>query len=93
MAIAFYCLSTLDLTGRIEHKMSATDRENWQEWIWAQYVGKPRHAGCAYLLASTPYKKSNRRRLLLWSVISRTGACACAWTPGSKIARLYKATL
>jgi len=38
MAIAFYCLSTLDLTGRTEHKMSATDRSNWQEWIWAQYV-------------------------------------------------------
>ncbi|KAF8267633.1 terpenoid cyclases/Protein prenyltransferase [Lactarius quietus] len=39
MAIAFYSLSTLDLTGRTQQKMSPTDRENWQEWIWAQYVG------------------------------------------------------
>jgi len=41
MAIAFYCLGTLDLTGRAERKMTTTDRENWTEWIWAQYVGKP----------------------------------------------------
>jgi geranylgeranyl transferase type-1 subunit beta len=41
MAIAFYCLSTLDLTGHLERKMSTTDRENWKEWIWAQYIGKP----------------------------------------------------
>ena len=39
MAIAFYCLGTLDLTGHLERKMSTTDRENWTEWIWAQYVG------------------------------------------------------
>ncbi|KAI9442975.1 terpenoid cyclases/Protein prenyltransferase [Lactarius indigo] len=39
MAIAFYCLGTLDLTGSAERKISTTDRENWTEWIWAQYVG------------------------------------------------------
>ena len=39
MAIAFYCLSTLDLAGYTKQKISPTDRENWLEWIWAHYVG------------------------------------------------------
>lgn len=39
MAIAFYCLSTMDITGYTEKKISPTDRENWREWIWAQYAG------------------------------------------------------
>ncbi|KAH9983703.1 terpenoid cyclases/protein prenyltransferase alpha-alpha toroid [Russula compacta] len=39
MAIAFYCLGTLDVTGLAEHKMSPTDRESWREWIWSQYIG------------------------------------------------------
>ncbi|KAI9509992.1 terpenoid cyclases/protein prenyltransferase alpha-alpha toroid [Russula earlei] len=38
MAIAFYCLGTLDLTGSAEHRISPTDRESWKEWIWDQYV-------------------------------------------------------
>jgi len=38
MAIAFYCLGTLDLTGLTEQKISPTDRQSWKEWIWNQYV-------------------------------------------------------
>ena len=40
MAIAFYCLGTLDVTGVAERQISPTDRESWKEWIWDQYVGK-----------------------------------------------------
>lgn len=40
MAIAFYCLSTLDVTGMAERQISPTDRKSWKEWIWDQYVGK-----------------------------------------------------
>ncbi len=41
MAIGFYCLGTLDLTGYAERKITPTDRENWKKWIWAQYIGTP----------------------------------------------------
>ena len=40
MAIAFYCLSTLDVTGIAERQISPTDRKSWKEWIWDQYAGK-----------------------------------------------------
>ena len=40
MAIAFYCLGTLDVTGVAERQISPTDRESWKEWIWDQYVGE-----------------------------------------------------
>lgn len=40
MAIAFYCLGTLDITGLTEQKISPTDRQSWKEWIWDQYVGE-----------------------------------------------------
>ncbi|KAI0298124.1 terpenoid cyclases/Protein prenyltransferase [Multifurca ochricompacta] len=40
MAIAFYCLGTLDVTNYAERKISSTDRESWKEWIWDQYVGE-----------------------------------------------------
>ena len=40
MAIAFYCLGTLDVTGLTEQKISPTDRQSWKEWIWDQYVGE-----------------------------------------------------
>jgi hypothetical protein len=36
MAIAFYCLGTLDAKGS---QISPTDRKSWKEWIWDQYVG------------------------------------------------------
>ncbi|KAH8982280.1 terpenoid cyclases/Protein prenyltransferase [Lactarius akahatsu] len=64
MAIAFYCLGTLDLTGSAERKISTTDRENWTEWIWAQYVGKPLRSRQRFIRL-TPRL---RRRLSLGSV-------------------------
>ncbi|KAF8073552.1 terpenoid cyclases/protein prenyltransferase alpha-alpha toroid [Lyophyllum atratum] len=33
MALAFYCIGSLDLLGTIQEK---TDREEWREWIWEQ---------------------------------------------------------
>ena len=40
MAIAFYCLGTLDVTGIAERQISPTSRKSWKEWIWDQYAGK-----------------------------------------------------
>jgi hypothetical protein len=40
MAVVFYCLGTLDVTGLAEQKISPTDRTSWKEWIWDQYVGE-----------------------------------------------------
>jgi hypothetical protein len=40
MAVVFYCLGTLDVTGLAEQKISPTDRSSWKEWIWDQYVGE-----------------------------------------------------
>ncbi|KAI0049451.1 terpenoid cyclases/Protein prenyltransferase [Auriscalpium vulgare] len=39
MAIAYYCLGTLDLTGLIDQKITVTDRDSWREWIWEQQAG------------------------------------------------------
>ncbi|KAH7872277.1 terpenoid cyclases/protein prenyltransferase alpha-alpha toroid [Lentinula edodes] len=36
MAIAFYCLGSLDLLKMLQDKTSQTDRESWKEWIWEQ---------------------------------------------------------
>ncbi len=73
MAIAFYCLGTLDVTGMAERQISPTDRKSWKEWIWDQYVGKQEillHTrliafGCSFL---SSYWRGNRRRLSPWSV-------------------------
>ncbi|KAI0060411.1 terpenoid cyclases/Protein prenyltransferase [Artomyces pyxidatus] len=39
MAISFYCLGTLDITGLVDQKITDTDRESWKEWIWDQQAG------------------------------------------------------
>ena len=57
MAIAFYCLSTMDLTGYTKQKISPTDRENWLEWIWAHYVGMAQQ--------HNPPAQLNERRIYL----------------------------
>lgn len=36
LAVAFYCLGSLDLLGMLKEKTSKTDREVWREWIWEQ---------------------------------------------------------
>ncbi|KAJ3998832.1 terpenoid cyclases/protein prenyltransferase alpha-alpha toroid [Lentinula boryana] len=36
MAIAFYCLGSLDLLKMVQERTSETDRESWREWIWEQ---------------------------------------------------------
>ncbi|KAF9068590.1 terpenoid cyclases/protein prenyltransferase alpha-alpha toroid [Rhodocollybia butyracea] len=38
MAVAFYCLGALDLLKMLQDKVSMTDRESWQEWIWEQHT-------------------------------------------------------
>ena len=49
MAIAFYCLGTLDVTGMAERQISPTDRKSWKEWIWDQYVGKEQNTHTPFL--------------------------------------------
>lgn len=80
MAIAFYCLGTLDVTSMVERQISPTDRQSWKEWIWDQYVGKELlyhllhlgvltvSIGCACMRAH-----GNRRR------ISPRSTCESEW--------------
>ena len=36
LALAFYCIGSLDLLGVIEEEISASDRQLWREWLWQQ---------------------------------------------------------
>jgi hypothetical protein len=36
LALAFYCLGSLDLLGLLKEKTNETDRETWRKWIWEQ---------------------------------------------------------
>ncbi|KAI6130013.1 terpenoid cyclases protein prenyltransferase [Pisolithus croceorrhizus] len=45
MALVFYCLGTLDLTGQIPADIKASEKESWREWIWAQQVSGPHGTG------------------------------------------------
>ncbi|KAF7323545.1 Terpenoid cyclases/Protein prenyltransferase [Mycena kentingensis (nom. inval.)] len=41
MLIIFYCLSTLDLLGVMEHHTTPSQRVSWRNWIWEQYIVGP----------------------------------------------------
>ncbi|KAF7326308.1 Terpenoid cyclases/Protein prenyltransferase [Mycena kentingensis (nom. inval.)] len=41
MLIIFYCLSTLDLLGVMEHHTTPAQRVSWRNWIWEQYIVGP----------------------------------------------------
>ncbi|KDN34518.1 hypothetical protein RSAG8_12391, partial [Rhizoctonia solani AG-8 WAC10335] len=45
MAIAFYSLASMDLYGVATSKPREKDREEWVQWIWAQYTRTPDGAG------------------------------------------------
>lgn len=45
MALVFYCLGTLDLTGQIPAEIKASETESWREWIWAQQAHGPGGTG------------------------------------------------
>ncbi|KAF9568753.1 terpenoid cyclases/Protein prenyltransferase [Agrocybe pediades] len=36
LALAFYCIGSLDLLGVLEEQIPAQDRDLWKEWLWAQ---------------------------------------------------------
>jgi hypothetical protein len=36
LALAFYCIGSLDLLGVIEEQIPASDRQLWREWLWQQ---------------------------------------------------------
>ncbi|TFK93292.1 terpenoid cyclases/Protein prenyltransferase [Polyporus arcularius HHB13444] len=38
IALAFYCLGTLDILNSIEDQSSELDRETWREWLWEQHI-------------------------------------------------------
>ncbi|KAI0035231.1 terpenoid cyclases/protein prenyltransferase alpha-alpha toroid [Vararia minispora EC-137] len=39
MVLAFYCLGVMDVYSALDMKLSASDREAWRGWIWAQQAG------------------------------------------------------
>ncbi|CUA67607.1 geranylgeranyl transferase type-1 subunit beta [Rhizoctonia solani] len=45
MAVAFYSLASMDLYGVVASKSSEKDREEWVQWIWAQYTQTSDGAG------------------------------------------------
>lgn len=46
LALAFYCLGSLDLTNQITAgSTKESDRELWREWIWAQQTSGPSGTG------------------------------------------------
>jgi len=38
LALAFYCLGSLDLLDLLESKTNEFDRQDWREWIWEQHT-------------------------------------------------------
>ncbi|KAF9483403.1 terpenoid cyclases/Protein prenyltransferase [Pholiota conissans] len=36
LALAFYCIGSLDLLGLLNEQISAQDRDSWRAWIWQQ---------------------------------------------------------
>jgi len=45
LALAFYCIGSLDLLNQLLDKTKQDDRESWREWIWEQQVRGPYGAG------------------------------------------------
>ncbi|KAE9396109.1 terpenoid cyclases/Protein prenyltransferase [Gymnopus androsaceus JB14] len=45
MALAFYCIGSLDLLKMVQDKISSSDRESWREWIWEQQTSGKYGAG------------------------------------------------
>ncbi|KAF8558261.1 terpenoid cyclases/Protein prenyltransferase [Imleria badia] len=42
LALAFYCLGSLDLTGQFANESSSTPaKEGWRQWIWEQQIQGP----------------------------------------------------
>ena len=38
LALAFYCIGSLDLLGVIEEQIPASERQLWREWLWQQHA-------------------------------------------------------
>ncbi|KAG2131779.1 terpenoid cyclases protein prenyltransferase [Suillus clintonianus] len=36
LALSFYCLGSLDVSGELENRTRDWEREQWREWIWSQ---------------------------------------------------------
>uniref|UniRef100_A0A8H7Y401 Prenyltransferase alpha-alpha toroid domain-containing protein n=2 Tax=Psilocybe cubensis TaxID=181762 RepID=A0A8H7Y401_PSICU len=36
LALAFYCIGSLDLLGVLDEHVPGSDREEWREWLWGQ---------------------------------------------------------
>ncbi|KAG1822702.1 terpenoid cyclases/protein prenyltransferase alpha-alpha toroid [Suillus subaureus] len=41
LALSFYCLGSLDVSGELEKKTRDWEREQWREWIWSQQTREP----------------------------------------------------
>ncbi|RDB14684.1 Geranylgeranyl transferase type-1 subunit beta [Hypsizygus marmoreus] len=45
LALAFYCIGSLDLLGVLQEKTTPTDRESWREWVWEQQTSGQHGSG------------------------------------------------
>ncbi|KAK7464852.1 geranylgeranyl transferase type-1 subunit beta [Stygiomarasmius scandens] len=60
LAVAFYCIGSLDLLGLIPDKIAQGDLDLWREWIWEQYVSGPNGAGFRPSPFMTPLPASSQ---------------------------------
>ncbi|KAI0770607.1 terpenoid cyclases/Protein prenyltransferase [Fomes fomentarius] len=54
IALAFYCLGTLDILGTMNSQSSELDRETWKDWLWEQYISGDYGTGFRPSPYSTP---------------------------------------
>ncbi|KAI0759362.1 terpenoid cyclases/Protein prenyltransferase [Trametes elegans] len=58
IAVAFYCLGTLDILELLNSKSSEHDRESWRSWLWEQQISGPWGAGFRPSTYVTPEESS-----------------------------------
>ena len=63
LAVAFYCIGSLDILGLLEEKTTSTDRESWREWIWEQQTSS--FPGLSFQTTSN-IKNYHRWTIWLW---------------------------
>ncbi|KAG1881931.1 terpenoid cyclases/protein prenyltransferase alpha-alpha toroid [Suillus tomentosus] len=50
LALSFYCLGSLDVSGELEKRTRGWEREQWKEWIWSQQTSG--HYGTGFRASS-----------------------------------------
>ncbi|CAA7261529.1 unnamed protein product [Cyclocybe aegerita] len=61
LALAFYCIGSLDLLGVLEDSVPVTDRELWRAWLWEQQAAGKHGTGfrpSSFMTAQVPSEQS-----------------------------------